>query len=344
MSNPALACKSIEVPPSAEASLGRKAAHGALWTILFSLLNKGLALGSQIALAWFLVPDQFGVVALAISISSVVFVFSGTNLKALLIQRTEESSNDVSQVFWLSLSLNVTIAVCLAAAAPMIATWFGDKRLAPLLWILSAAIPVMALPTVYVSRLYREFRFSAIARIQFGEGIIRNGLAVPLAAAGFGPSSLIIPMFVSAVFAYVCCRFLAGPIRIAKPQPRQWPALIIPSAWLMLIGLIGAVQSYGTTLVLGCAHDPTAVGLYFWGFSLASQAIFLVAANLQSIFFPVLSKLNEDRSAQAAIFIRVCEILCLAIVPLCVLQWVLARPAVEIVFHGRWIPAVPVVQ
>ena len=85
-------------------------------------------------------------------------------------------------------------------------------------------------------------------------------------------------------------------------------------------------------------------GIYYWGFSFSSQATFLLAANLQGIFFPVLSRLNGEPARQGPAFGNACRMLTFAIVPLCVLQIMLARPLLELFFHERWLPAVPVVQ
>src|SRR5258708_23467456 len=102
------------VPPAATGSarpapaVGTHAARGAVWTILFSVLNKCLTLGSQVALAWFLVPEDMGVVALTWSITSVVSTFCAFNLAKGLIQRRDSFQQDAGQVFCLALSMNVT--------------------------------------------------------------------------------------------------------------------------------------------------------------------------------------------------------------------------------------------
>src|SRR6185503_20474222 len=105
-----------QTPPVAR--MGAQTARGAFWTVLFSILNKVVALGSQMALAWFLVPEQIGLVALALSVTSVVALILGGNLRSVLVQRQESFATDAGQVFWLSLTMNVGAAVLLALLAP----------------------------------------------------------------------------------------------------------------------------------------------------------------------------------------------------------------------------------
>ena len=89
------------------APLGSRTASGAFWTILFSMLNKVVAFGSQIALAWFLMPKDGGLVGMALSITSIAVLLSGMNLKNVLIQRQEHFDRDAGQVFWLSLTIGL---------------------------------------------------------------------------------------------------------------------------------------------------------------------------------------------------------------------------------------------
>jgi O-antigen/teichoic acid export membrane protein len=151
-------------------------------------------------------------------------------------------------------------------------------------------------------------------------------------------------MLVSAVCAFVCFRFSAGKSRLARPDFRKWLALLRPAFWMMVISAVTALQANGTILVVGFLHNSLVAGIFFWGFSLSSQAVFLLATNLQNVFFPVLTKVNQDPQAQKAVFLKLCSILLLAIVPISVSQWFLAEPFIRLVFHEKWLPAVSVVQ
>jgi len=332
----------LRVTPAS--SVGAKAAHGAFWTVCFSVLNKFFTLGSQVALAWFLLPQDFGLVAMALSITSVVTMLCGSSLSKVLIQRQERFDEDAGQVFWLSLAMNAAAALLLAAISPLAGMLFKEPRVISLILIAAAAIPLMALPTIYAAALYRDLRFKTVSMLHCGEGIIRNGSAVALAACGFGAYSLVLPLLASALFAAILFRAKAGRIAIGEPQPRQWKALLAPAGWLMLHALFAAIQGYGAAFIIGIGHDSTVAGLYYWGFALSTQAMFLLANNLQTVFFPVLSKVNDDVQRQYAAFRKTSQALLLIAVPVCALQVLLARPFIEMVFHARWLPAAPVVQ
>src|SRR5438132_7305405 len=98
-------------------SLGTHTADGAVWTIVFAGLNKGIALCSQVALAWFLLPHELGLFATAVSIASIASILSGANLKNIIIQQEQNDGRAVSEIFWLSLVLNLIGCFVVAAFA-----------------------------------------------------------------------------------------------------------------------------------------------------------------------------------------------------------------------------------
>jgi PST family polysaccharide transporter len=96
--------------------------------------------------------------------------------------------------------------------------------------------------------------------------------------------------------------------------------------------------------VIGLFHDENVVGLYFWGFALSMQTMFLLATGLKDVLFPTLSKLNDQPQRQAVGFRNALRLMMLVAAPAAVLQAVTADPLVKLLFEQRWEPAIPVVQ
>ncbi len=110
----------MDPTPGPATPLGRHAVHGAFWNILFSVLNKATTFGAQMVLAWLLRPADFGLVALALAISGMLDVVSGSSLGSILVQQTDEAQfrADFGQVFWLINAINGCLALLTIALAP----------------------------------------------------------------------------------------------------------------------------------------------------------------------------------------------------------------------------------
>ena len=330
---------------SSPAPVGASAARGALWTILFSALSKAVALGSQVALAWLLFPEDFGLAAMTLSFTSVVGIVGGNYLRNVLIQRPDRFEQEAGQVFWLSLALNVLAAVTLWLLSPLAGFIFKEPRVVSLIGVVALTAPINALSVVHSAALNRKLCFRQLAAINFGAVLVQHGGAVLLASLGCGAYSLLVPAAAMSAWTAVASRLAAGRLPLGWPEPRRWLLLRSSVGWLMFNSLFVAVQNYGVNFAIGVVHrEPAVAGYYFWGFTMASQAVFLIATNLQGVLFPALSKLTAEPDRQFEAVRRTCQTLTVAVVPLCVLQILLAEPAIHLVFHERWLPSVPVVQ
>ena len=326
-------------------TVGSRAARGAFWTLAFSILGKCATLGCQIGLAWFLTPEHFGLASLALSVTALTSITCGGNLRNILIQRGERFEAEAGQVFWLSLALSTGAGVLLAVTAPWAALLFGEPRVAPLLCLLAIAAPFQSLPTIYSAALVRALRFRDTAAIHFVGAVAQGFLAVFFAWRGFGVYSLILPVLAVAWIMAAAYRLSAGGIRIGSPRPGRWGELLSPMSWLMVNSLLVVLHTYGVNLVIGSVEkSATIAGYYSWGYTVASQSVFLLATNLQGVLFPVLTRLQHDSARQYDAFRQSCQTLLAVVTPLCLAQIVFAPKIIPLIFHERWDGAIPVVQ
>jgi O-antigen/teichoic acid export membrane protein len=119
---------------------------------------------------------------------------------------------------------------------------------------------------------------------------------------------------------------------------------MLPALWLGVEALSGALLSHGSNFIIGVVHDSNITGLYFWGYAVSAQAVFMLARKLQGVFFPSLTKLNKSPDRQARAYLHIVRTLMIVVAPVCALQILLAEPLISLIFPDRWRPAVPVVQ
>ncbi len=320
------------------------AAHGAFWTILCSIANKGFTFLGQIGLAWLLVPSEFGLVALALSVTNIIGTLAPSGFREVLIQQHDRFEEYAGQVFWLSLALKITVAVLVVASAPIAGDLFSDQRLTPLIMIAGLTLPLDALTTIYSANLNVNLRFRIIAFINLGAGVLHTGSAILLAWYGFGAYSLILPLIWVKIYQAVTQRLVAEPFSVQLPKISAWVGLIVPASWFITIAGFNALQTYGPNIAIGLFQDASITGLFFWGFQVSTQALFVLALSLRNVLFPTLAKLNDNCDKQTDFFMKSCSLLILITMPICILQAILAEPVIEVIFEPKWLNAVPVVR
>ncbi|HUH11156.1 MAG TPA: oligosaccharide flippase family protein, partial [Brevundimonas sp.] len=88
---------------SKQGALGRATVGGVVWLLTQTLANRGVGILSQIALAWLLIPADFGQFGLALSIVLVVGPLTSFGVDDVLMQRSGKSRVWAAPAFWTGL-------------------------------------------------------------------------------------------------------------------------------------------------------------------------------------------------------------------------------------------------
>lgn len=316
--------------------IGNRALSGAAWSIGANLAAKVFTAVGQFVLVWFLAPDDFAVMGIAFGINGIAILLCDNGLRQVLIQRSGDESQLLSDGFWTALALNVVASTVLLASGPVAAHYYGRNDYLLVMALMALAALLQTLHIAPAARLYRALRFRSIALCGLVEGVTYIGGAILLAYLGWGPLALIIPHVARTCLAIVVLRVLAGNPPVRAPQWSRCKELLRDARWLNLDAMLNALQGSGANLVLGALASETVTGLFIWGYAVAAQVVFVLARNLQNVFFPALTRLKDEPERQYEGFRKGLRALLAVVAPLCVLQAFVAGPLLELVAPGRW--------
>jgi len=325
-------------------ALGRRTASGMLWLVAQTLVTKPLTLIQQIVLSWLLVPEDFGLFGLAMTVLALLNFADRAGLREVLIQRHDRFHRWATPVFWMSLTLGLGSGALMAAAAPLAAAAYDSPNLAPVV-ILMALMPLLqSLESVPIVRLQSDMRFSVVAKIGVAAMVVQVIVAIALGWAGTGAYALVFSRVAMTGFRSGMFWAIARPTVQMRLRLRRWRLLLGDSA-RMSGGRIGrTICNQGDYMMLGAFHSEAVVGLYFWGFNLSTQTIQLFTRNLTVTLLPALSKLKDEPARQMRAFVRGGTLVGLVGVPVCLMEAAVAEPLVYMIFDRRWYPAIPTLQ
>ena len=300
----------------------------------------------QIVLAWLLVPEEFGLVSLALVIMSFAGIVQQSGVREVLIRRHAHFGRWENSAFWLSIASGLAALVLVVAAAPIAEMVFAAPGLAGLAIVLSLAFPANAIAAIPAARLQGDLRFRLVSLLGVFANVGTTALSITFASPWFdlGAYSLVLPVPLIAL-----CR-MAALLAIAPPKVRwdlqfhRWSRLLPDSGLVIATAICITVCTQGDYAILGLLHDETVVGVYSFAFNLSSQTTQLLAINLASVLFPALSRLQAEPRRQTEGFLRASRTLALIGIPLCILQAALSRPLIHLIFPAKWVPAIPVLQ
>jgi O-antigen/teichoic acid export membrane protein len=171
-------------------SLTRTSVLGTAWFLFQNASGRMTALVSQIILAGLLQPSDFGVVALATSITTLIGTFVAFGIEDVLLSRRRKIRFWTAPAFWLSLGLGSLGTVLTVAAAPLGAIVYKNPEVSRLIVILACGVPFTAAAIVPGVVLKGGLKFRFLAIYATAELTSIQLLTVVLALAGFGGYSL----------------------------------------------------------------------------------------------------------------------------------------------------------
>lgn len=338
-----------EDPPSPPADPSRSvlrhaAVKGASWSLLQAWVGRLISTVAFFVLARLLVPEDFGVVALAMIFVELGQMLMNRGFGASIVQREDVSETDLDSVFWFSLVVGTALTAITWPCAGMIAEALGEPEFAPVLRALSINWILAAFWTVPQNVMQRELRFAGLAIRRMLAVSISGVAAIVLAFAGAGVWSLVamttLQSLVSIVVLWSACSW--------RPSMRwSWDSIGSMRGFATRIVAIDVTQFFSTRgegLLIGAFLGPVSLGFYAIAERFLTLLRELFASSIGNVAFPVFSRLQDDRERRSRALISVVRLTSLAAFPAFVGLAVLAPEVVEVTLGPTWEPSVILIQ
>lgn len=326
------------------ASAGQIAVRGLAWILATSGGVKLLTAGGQLVLAGLLAPHDFGLVALAYSVTGFTTILQRNGLREILVQRGANFSLYAVTAFWMSLATGCAVAVLTIIAAPFGARIYHAPQVAGLLVVLAVSAPLLALQSVPGAKLQNDLRFRGISVINLCEALGTTGLMLCFAFLGFGAYSIVLPSPIVQALSLVAQLRMTGFKPRAAIDWRIARELIRDSSLILGAAALYVFNMQGVSIVLGLFHTVAIVGVYFFAANLVAQIAGFATNNLWTVLLPSFSSMQNQPARQLAVFVKTATAVNLVVMPICLTLAAMGEPALRLLYGQRWIAAVPVLQ
>ncbi|MEG0862461.1 MAG: oligosaccharide flippase family protein, partial [Pseudomonas sp.] len=264
---------SIDV--SAPVSLKRRAIWAGAWNVLSLVLSQVLRLGGNLIIARLLVPEMFGVMVIATTVSVLLHLLSDVGLRQNIIQSRRGDDPLFLNTAWtvqiirgfvlFSLTLLLAVASWLAQLANL---WpAGSTYAAPELPLVLAITGVSAIifgfQSTKIDVAVRTFQQKRVVLIDLTSQVV--GLIAMLLIGYFTRSiwSLVIASVVAALTSTVL-----GHVALQGPANRlQWDRsalteLVNFGRWILVSSVVGVLAMYGDRIWFGASMTAAELGVY----------------------------------------------------------------------------------
>lgn len=321
--------------------LGRRIARGSILMLAYRVLSRSTGLIKTIILARLLLPDDIGLLALAMAVYVTLSSLTALKFDLAIIYEPNASADDFNTAWTLSVLRAVAATILVALAAGPAAAFFQESRLEEMLYVLSLLILVEGFNNIGIVNFRKELEYRRLFLYQTYVQLISFSVTVLLVvylrsywAVVFGLCS---ERIASLVLSYA-----VHPFR-PRPSLSRWRQLMAFSKWTMLTSVIGQVNDRVDFLILGKFFAAPVVGIY----SLAHQLSITVATDVvrpaAGPLFPGFTKMADDRERLSAAYFNAFGILNWLGWPLVIGVGLTAELIIGVLFGTKWSGAAPLV-
>jgi O-antigen/teichoic acid export membrane protein len=341
--------------PTADREAGRESAHvlgkvasGIRWSVLDQGVQQVVRLGVMVVLTKLLSPSEFGLMNMAWVAVLLLSLVYGLGLGEALIQRRDINERHVAVAFTATMAMGVLIAIVTSACSGLIAGFFREPGLQPVLACLSLVVVFQGLEAVPNEMLRKGLHFRDCVISNTIGTVIGGAVALLCGLGGAGVWSLVGLALTESVVAAALSWWLAIRAGVWRPalstDRRALGDLIGFSTYVIGQQALWYTQNNVDNLIVGRVLGATALGLYGLAYRVLLYPLQRLTAVLSMVGLPVFSSLSSDRARLREAFLTSLSYAALVSFPLTLGAALVAREFVPLILGEQWLPAVTTLQ
>ncbi len=314
------------------------------WLGSAELVNRIFRLGTTVTLARMFSPQDYGLMAVVYTVFDFATVFTlRGGIGARIIQADEHRVKSICDTsYWLNWILCGSIFIIQCIAAFPIAKFYGNNQL--ILQLCTSALIYLMMPLfiVHGALIERENRLKVTAIANATQSILSNIMTVILAILGMGVWSIVWPMVLTTP-VLIIINWMNHSWRPPKSfSLEQWQEITNFGKNLLLVEFLNKLRGNLDYLIIGKFLGVKALGIYYFAFNAGLGISMNVINTFMSALFPHICAVRGDYKEFKQRYFSSLKKISLVVIPLILLQSVLAPFYVPIVFGQKWIPAIPI--
>lgn len=319
-----------------ETNLKQQTKRGLYWKFAEQFSNYGMQFVIGIFMARLLSPRDYGITALPAVFFAVAGIFAGAGFGSAMVRKPELTENDLATAFYYSTGVGIICYTLLFFASPWIADFYNAPVLKPLIRVTALGFIYGPLGTPQGIILQRRLDFKTPAKISVVCKIVSGIVGITMAFYGYGVWSLTISGMLSGIVGlFINCY-------VVRWYPKTgWSKESFNYLWgygnkLMASWLLATLYENIVPVFIGKFYSPAQLGIYNRAAGYANLPSKNATGVLQSVTFPVLSKIQGDTEDLAKKYRKILRVSAFIIFPVMLLLSALARPLIIVMITAKW--------
>ncbi|MBQ8628674.1 MAG: lipopolysaccharide biosynthesis protein [Prevotella sp.] len=325
-------------------NLKQQTKKGLYWKFAEQFSNYGIQFIIGIVMARLLSPSDYGITALPAVFMAISSIFISGGFGDALIRKPDLKEEDLSTMFYYSLIVGCLLYIILFSLSPFIAEFYDVPILESLMRVAALSFLWYPLGTPQYVILHRRLDFKTPTKIGIVCKILTGIIGITLAYTGFGLWALVVSPMVGDIIGI----FMNWYVVRWLPR-RKWSNKSFKYLWeygnrIMASYMLNTIYENITPILIGKFFTTADLGHYNRAKGYAGMASVNVTGTIQSVTFPVISRIQSDDEKLRMVYRRMLQTTAFVIFPIMVLLSAIAHPLVIVMITDKWVPCVVLLQ
>lgn len=325
-------------------SLAKKAVNSAAWVVLSNTTMRVLRLVTTIILARILLPEDFGLVALALLGINALGLFRDLGIGSALIYHKKDIDKAANTAFILLPLVGLTLFIVSYVISPYLANFFNEEDLVDIIRVLAINFIITSFYIVPSMLLEKGLHFRKVFLIETIPVLIYAITTIYLALNGFGVWSLVYGQIISNLTTLMITSIVSPWRPSFKFDKEIGKEVISYGKYIMGVNIVGFLVENLDYGIIGKMLDATALGFYTIAYRIALLPATNITTLVSRVTFPVYSKLQDNNEKMVKAYLETMKNICFVSIPIAFGLFAIAPQFVIVVLGDRWLPSIPVLQ
>ena len=275
-------------------SLKAKVLKGAAWLSIGTFLGQSISWISTIIVIRLLLPEDYGLMAMANIFISFLVLMSEIGISAAIIQSEQITENELKKIFGLVIIASSIFFLLSYFISPAVALFFNEERLTSIIRFLSLNFILMAMYIVPQSLFIREMDFQSKAKVDIFSQVGTSLLTLILALKGMGIWALVmgtIAMHMIRTIGFNISRpYLIKPVFQYKGVENFMKYGVTVTGDRLLYYL----HTESDKIIVGKFFGNSLLGIYAVALNLSSMIMEKILPIITQISFTAYSRIQND--------------------------------------------------
>lgn len=322
----------------------RNIASNFIWRLLEREGAQVVGIVISIILARLLEPTVYGIIALVNIFLVILQVFVDSGLETALVQKKNADQQDFSSVFFFNIFMSVLIYALLFACAPLIARFYNNDELVPIVRCISIVVlfsGVKGIQQAYVSRnlLFKKFFYSTLIGT-----LISAIIGIIMAYLGYGVWALITQSISNtAIDTFI----LWITVKWRPTWEFSYTRLkgLLTYGWKILMSsLVTSVYGNLRQLLIGKFYTAEDLAYYNKGNEIPNSLAPNIVTSITSVLLPTVAQQQDDLDSVKRITRKAMKAIAFAMWPVMIGIAACGETLVVLLLTDKWFPCVRFLQ